>query len=95
MSINHLLVALSIVAPPNLPASEADQQRLCSVGPRGSVQLTYRSYGNLVFGSDGQTCATVNPDTDAARPVSPRGRAQKRLSPQPVGRFNNSVETGP
>jgi hypothetical protein len=95
MSINHLLVALSIVAPPNLPASEADQQRLCSVGPRGSVQLTYRPNGNPVFGSDGLTCATVKPNTDAARPVAPRGRAQERLSTQPVGRFNNTVETGP
>lgn len=95
MSINHLLVALSIAAPPSLPATEADQQRLCSLGPRGSVQLAYRPNGNPVFGSDGLTCATVKPDTDAAPPVAPRGQAQERLSPQTVRRFNNSKETEP
>ncbi len=95
MSITHLLVAVSIVAPFGPPAMEAGQQRLCTVGPRGSVQLAYKSYGSPVFGSDGLTCAIAKPDPDAGPRATLRGKAQERRSSQHVRRFNNSVETGP
>ena len=94
MSINHLLVAVSIAAP-GPPAMDAGQQRLCSVGPRGSIQLAYKSYGNPVFGSDGLTCAAAKPESDAGPPAAPRGKAQERSSRQHVRTLNNSAETGP
>ena len=95
MSITHLLVAASIAAPSGPPAMEAGQQRLCTVGPRGSVQLAYKSSGNPVFGSDGLTCAAAKPESDARPPAAPRGKAEERPSRQHVRTFNNSVETGP
>lgn len=95
MSINYLLVAVSIAAPSGPSAMEAGQQRLCNVSPRGSIELAYKAYGNPVFGSDGLTCASAKPESDSGPPAAPRVTAQGRPSRKHARTFNNRVETGP